>query len=215
MSKPEPKDNVAVNEHMKRLRELSGSFQSNDALTCFLYLLARDHLPTGVIEQLLMDATSAASDSVLYTNGYLAQYADYVAKQLSAPIGAKKLEEKAELEATSKALQENEIIDIKGKKYRRVSDEVFREFTKFDDYQILHPETRPDVFSWKIEASTVDTRRVQIRDWRGRALIAAEQQEDTVIDFGVPVHFGRGPQAAWYPDGKVFYFDGYVYEPVE
>jgi hypothetical protein len=204
----------AVAAHMKRLRELSGSVQSNDAVICFLYLLARDHLPTGVIEQLLIDAKSATADhdGALYTNGYLAQYAAYVAQQLSTPAGVKV---DVNTEATSKVLQEDAIIEINGKKYKRVSDAVFREFTGYDDYQISHPETRPRKFFWSRKPVDRGEPTKELFDWLGRKLTSAETKEDVFADFGRPVKVGDGPQAVWYPDGKVFYFDDHLYEPVE
>lgn len=38
------------------MRERSGSINSNSKLVSFLYLLMRDHLPAGVIEEIIRDA---------------------------------------------------------------------------------------------------------------------------------------------------------------
>jgi hypothetical protein len=61
------------------LRLRSGEININDRLTSFLYELMRDHLPLGVVEKLVCD--SMESD-VAYTNGWLAKYAEDLAKRL-------------------------------------------------------------------------------------------------------------------------------------
>lgn len=65
---------------MRQLAERSGNVQADDALVCFLYLLMRDHLPGGVVEQLAMDACKAADAK--YTNGWVAKYAIDLASRL-------------------------------------------------------------------------------------------------------------------------------------
>ena len=61
-------------------RELKGS------LCCFFYLLGRDHLPLGKVEQIVMDVEKALgdADSVIYSNGYLANYASNLAQRIHA-----------------------------------------------------------------------------------------------------------------------------------
>lgn len=56
-------------------------FISNDKLTSFLYELMRDHMPCGIVEKLVQTSQSDG-ESVEYTNGYLAQYAQNLAKKL-------------------------------------------------------------------------------------------------------------------------------------
>jgi hypothetical protein len=52
-----------------------------EALVTFLYLLARDHLPAGFVEDLMMRAvTNPGGD---YSNEHLAAYAEKVARHLS------------------------------------------------------------------------------------------------------------------------------------
>ena len=62
-----------------RKRELKGS------LCCFFYLLGRDHLPLGKVEQIVMDVEKALQDenSVIYSNGYLASYASNLAQRIN------------------------------------------------------------------------------------------------------------------------------------
>ena len=62
------------------MRERSGTVQINSRLVSFLYELMRDHLPPGVIEEIVR-ASEGESD-VVYTNGWLAQYAQDIANRL-------------------------------------------------------------------------------------------------------------------------------------
>ena len=65
-------------QHATRLE--SGSVDDNDPLVEMLYLLMRDHVPTGVVAGLVADVeTSGRND---YTNGWLATYAQHLAKRL-------------------------------------------------------------------------------------------------------------------------------------
>lgn len=66
----------------EKLRALSGTIQIKSRLVSFLYDLLRDHLTTGELEELLQDSTN---ETVSYTNGFLAQYAQYVANELCSP----------------------------------------------------------------------------------------------------------------------------------
>jgi hypothetical protein len=66
----------------QRLRDASGNIVGTSHLTCFLYLLMRDHLPMGVVEQIAIDSQAAKGTTIEYTNGWLAQYAQDVAQRL-------------------------------------------------------------------------------------------------------------------------------------
>lgn len=61
----------------EEVRIASGEFKSTDPLTLLFYLLMRDKLPAGEVEQIIMDMEKslAKNESVEYTNGWLAQYA--------------------------------------------------------------------------------------------------------------------------------------------
>jgi len=69
-------------ERTKQLREDSGAVVYTDALTSFLYELMRDHLPAGVVEQLVRTAVNEPEENV-FTNGWLAKYANNLAEQLN------------------------------------------------------------------------------------------------------------------------------------
>ena len=62
------------------MRTASGNFTSNDLVTSFIYSLARDYLPIGVIEEIMNTCTS---EKCVYTNGWLAKYAEDISKRLN------------------------------------------------------------------------------------------------------------------------------------
>jgi hypothetical protein len=62
------------------LRKRSGTVTINSKLVSFLYELMRDHLPTGEVEALVR--ASEDEPKCTYTNGWLAQYAEDLAKRL-------------------------------------------------------------------------------------------------------------------------------------
>ena len=61
------------------LIEISGSIEINSKLVSFLYELLRDHLPASTVQQIL---SNSQIPEVTYSNGFLAQYAQYVANNL-------------------------------------------------------------------------------------------------------------------------------------
>jgi hypothetical protein len=71
---------------MSDLRDNEGNIVSDDPLTVFLYVLLRDHLPTGVVEEIINKHTY--QETTTFTNRWLAEYAkDLAARlQVSTPI---------------------------------------------------------------------------------------------------------------------------------
>jgi len=69
---------VDIKENAK-LRESSGNIKINSKLVSFLYELMRDHLPPGKVEEIVR---ASNEPDVSYTNGWLAQYAEYLANRL-------------------------------------------------------------------------------------------------------------------------------------
>lgn len=63
----------------KNVREASGTVCSSDRLTHFLYLLMRDELSAGKVEKLVRESSSGQT---IYTNGWLAKYANYLSDEL-------------------------------------------------------------------------------------------------------------------------------------
>lgn len=66
--------------HMNALRERSGSVDSSDPLVSLLYILIRDHLPLGVVEEVMMRHCGPGDSR--FTNGWLATYCKDLAKRL-------------------------------------------------------------------------------------------------------------------------------------
>lgn len=62
------------------LREKSGNIDSDDKLISFLYILMRDYLPVGSVEEILQNHVNDKTSQ--FTNGWLAEYARYVAHNL-------------------------------------------------------------------------------------------------------------------------------------
>lgn len=64
------------------MRERSSSVDSLDPLVSFLYILIRDHLPCGVIEDIMLQHVETKdTNTAMFSNGWLAQYAIDVASQ--------------------------------------------------------------------------------------------------------------------------------------
>ena len=68
-------------DYMCAMQERSGAVDSQDALVSFLYILIRDHLPAGVVEEIMLHQVTGMEDSH-FTNGWLANYAIDLAKRL-------------------------------------------------------------------------------------------------------------------------------------
>jgi hypothetical protein len=65
----------------ERLRSDSGNIEFTDTLTTFLYLLLRDHVPAGKVEMAVRESV-LGPETITFTNGFLAQYADNLANTL-------------------------------------------------------------------------------------------------------------------------------------
>lgn len=62
------------------MRDRSGQVESADPVVSLLYLMARDHVPVGKIEDLLREVSTG--DTVEFSNGWLASWALDVAARL-------------------------------------------------------------------------------------------------------------------------------------
>ncbi len=80
MEKSKPNDLLTDLEN-QHLRQRSGNVTSDSNLVEFLYLLMRDHATPGVVEELVRITRKGGSDT-LFSNGWLARYAEDVAQRL-------------------------------------------------------------------------------------------------------------------------------------
>lgn len=74
------KDNEFMTKIMKKA---SGEINDSSDLVCFIYLLGRDYLPLGTIEEIMNNNLKKKEALQFFTNGWLAQYAKNVAERLS------------------------------------------------------------------------------------------------------------------------------------
>lgn len=70
-----------------RLVEELRDATSKKNLVAFFYELMRDHLPIGVVEQLVRNCEMDPENPVIFTNGFLARYAQELAERLTSPEG--------------------------------------------------------------------------------------------------------------------------------
>lgn len=56
--------------------------QENDQLKAFLYLMMRDHLPCGIVAEVVREVVATADDEVEYSNGPLEEMADCYAARI-------------------------------------------------------------------------------------------------------------------------------------
>lgn len=73
-------DKKVNDEKTVAMRKRSGTVTINSRLVSFLYELIRDHVPAGRVESIVR--SSEDEPEVTYTNGWLAQYAEDLAKRL-------------------------------------------------------------------------------------------------------------------------------------
>jgi hypothetical protein len=81
MLKHDPYTDVIFGPANLEMRKASGRVNIDSALVTFIYLLTRDHLPAGDVEELVRKA-SASDQPNMYTNGWLATLAEYQADRL-------------------------------------------------------------------------------------------------------------------------------------
>ena len=75
-------NNLETKQRTSELRKESGAITTNDPFVSFLYSLMRDELPAGTVEQMARDVCLARNQDVIFTNGYLAQYAQNLVKMM-------------------------------------------------------------------------------------------------------------------------------------
>lgn len=68
-----------TDRNTEELRARSGTVRLHGKLISFLYVLMRDYLPAGDVEMLVRDSQDS---DIVYTNGWLAKYANDLAERL-------------------------------------------------------------------------------------------------------------------------------------
>lgn len=73
----------ASEKRNQEVREASGNINYDDRLTDFLYHLMRDYLPVGVVEEIFRESMNFEDcTGTEFSNGWLAQYANNLSKEL-------------------------------------------------------------------------------------------------------------------------------------
>ena len=72
----------ARDDKNERMREASGMVEDDSRLVEFLYLLMRDSTVIGTVENLVSEVETTPCGGSLFTNGWLANYAKYLAARL-------------------------------------------------------------------------------------------------------------------------------------
>lgn len=78
--KDDPYMSKIEDEDCRRMRRESGRVNSESKLVEFFYLLLRDYLPAGQVEEIMIKITGGERQ---YTNGWLAQLAENIATRLT------------------------------------------------------------------------------------------------------------------------------------
>lgn len=88
---PDPYVNKPHGDRQAATRVRSGEVNSDDSLVAFLYVLMRDHLTPGLVEEIILNHVAVGgptpwSPERQFTNGWLASYAKDVAERLRPPV---------------------------------------------------------------------------------------------------------------------------------
>jgi len=81
---PRRERDSSFQEAYDEVMEALPTHETMDRLTSFLYLLMRDHLPSGVVTEVAIDAYIGEGPFTL-SNGYLAKFAEHLTSKLRAP----------------------------------------------------------------------------------------------------------------------------------
>jgi hypothetical protein len=86
MAKRDSYEDAVTDPANRRMRKASGRVNIDSKLVSFLYLLLRDEVTPGYVEELLRKMTNSETGELdvenQYTNGWLALYAQDIAKRL-------------------------------------------------------------------------------------------------------------------------------------
>lgn len=88
---PWVEDGAARQAAVDRMRDASGVVTSTDPLVKFLYILARNEVPTGKIEDIILQFELNRDSPCIFTNGWLAEWAKDAAYRLRMTGGSKEV----------------------------------------------------------------------------------------------------------------------------
>lgn len=70
---------------IEEMRTLSGSVASEDKLVLLMYILLRDHFPSGKLEKIVDGIENSEAKVFSFTNGWMAQYAINLSNRIKSP----------------------------------------------------------------------------------------------------------------------------------
>lgn len=125
---------MSLQKRNDELREASGEVVFSDPLTTFLYLLMRNELVAGKVEQLVREAVDS-SEECLFTNGWIAHYANNLAEEikdakanhLKVALEKAFVEHKEEKAEQAKEEAEKKIQDLKDSADENFGDKALSE----------------------------------------------------------------------------------------
>lgn len=71
------------------IRERSGEVDSTDKMVAFFYLLIRDHITPGLMEQVIKQNDLTTIEKTQFSNGWLAEYCKDIVERLTVKSGSK------------------------------------------------------------------------------------------------------------------------------
>jgi len=75
------KDEVKGN-HNSAMRSASDTVHNRDKMVSFFYSLMRDCMTPGAVEEVVQSVLNEGDQEIIYTNGWLAKYAEYIVVRL-------------------------------------------------------------------------------------------------------------------------------------
>ena len=81
---PKESDRIALKLIIDRIESFRAEnrLERQTKLTAFLYLMMRDHLPTGIIAKIVLDIDELEIDKIEYSNDHLKALAEDYAKRI-------------------------------------------------------------------------------------------------------------------------------------
>lgn len=150
------------NDRTDELREASGKIVYSDPLTSFLYQLMRDELPAGTVEKLVREVVNEGAQDVLFTNGWLAQYANNLAEMLKNAHTEKLKESLAKVFDDEEKEREKAALVSKAMEKLRSPDGEIEDFT---NEELAELESKVVTACKKVEEADTDKGSEPVVAW--------------------------------------------------